>query len=225
MALSIPAGYGIGSWGFSTAGDPERMYVTMGVHPDSGPFDDAHLRRMSTSWGAATGPSARQGSLYSLVEVTARITQDGGGTSVFTRASAIPGLIAGPCFPPNCAVIIEKRTALGGRRGVGRMFVPGIVESEDDQDGRLAVSRITAWNAAFASFLTLLKAAPSGSGATAEKPVTPYLFHGNATTTTRVRSGGTLTVTTTEGAAGPPPDEITSFSCDPVLGTQRRRLR
>lgn len=225
MALTIPAGYGIASWGFATAGDPERMYCTMGIHPVSGPFDSTHLNRMETAWRIATGPLTRQVTPYALVELTARMTADGGGTSVFSKAANSPGGMADTAMAPNCAVIIEKRTALGGRRGTGRMFVPGVPQGDDDSDGRLASSRITGWNTAFAAFLTALLAAPSGSGAAAEKPLTPYLFHGNTTTTTRTRSGGTTTVTTVEGAAGPAPTEITGFQVDPVIGTQRRRLR
>ncbi len=48
-----------------------------------------------------------------------------------------PGLVAGAGSPSNCAYLIRKNSALGGRRGRGRMYVPGVAESQVGDDGDL----------------------------------------------------------------------------------------
>lgn len=223
--LTIPVGDGVCSWGFRTAGDPETMYCTIGVRPVVGPFDAAHLFRLEEC--ARLGLLPRMSNEYSLVETTVRIQQDGGGSSVFTRTpvSARVGAVVDSAMAPNCAVLIEKRTILGGRRGTGRMFVPGVPQGEDDSAGRLAASRIGNWTSTLGVLLAKFTEAAGSPAGPAEKPLTPLLFHGNATTTTRTRSGGTTTVTVTEGAAGPSPTTITGFTVDALIATQRRRMR
>lgn len=225
MALTIPAGTGIAALAFTLTGDPEPMYCTFGVQPVAGPMSTAHAQRIAAAW--QTQGLTKQSNETKLLGCTIRTRQDGGGDTVETYLFATPpaGGMADSAMPPNVAVVAEKRTALAGRRNTGRMFVPGVPSGDDDSAGRLAASRITGWNTVLAAFLSALGAAASGTGPTAQAPVTMVLLHGNLTTTTRIRSGDTTTVTTVRGAAGALPTPVTSLTVDPIVGTQRRRLR
>lgn len=221
MPLTIPPGDALGAYHFRQVNDPEEMLVTFGVRPTVGPFDAQHLLRLESAWRTAILPNMSVD--LSLVRTTVSVAQDGGDPILFERApaTAAPGTAAGTVFPPNVAIIIRKLTALGGRRGRGRFFLPGMLESFADNAGFVSSSSQSSLNTAFATYLTALGAA-AGAG---EKPVIPLLLHNNSSTTTRSTGGGTTTITITEGAAGPVPTVITGYQCDPKVGTQRRRLR
>lgn len=221
MPLTIPPGDGLAAYHFRLIGDPEEMLVTLGVRPVAGPFAAGHVTRLEAAWRANILPNMSVD--ISLVRTTASIAQDGGDPLLFERVpvSAAPGTAAGTVLPPNVAVLIRKTTALGGRRGRGRMFLPGMLESFADNAGNVSTSSQGSFNTAFAAYLAALGAAAGGG----ELPVIPLLLHNNSTTTTRSSGGGSTTVTVTEGAAGPVPTVITGFQCDPKVATQRRRLR
>jgi len=85
----------------------------------------------SNIWSRMTG---------SLVGVKATVREREGGNIrtgeySLTTATGSPGQ---PALPPNNAVLIRKVTALGGRHGTGRMYVPGQIESEVDNAGLIS---------------------------------------------------------------------------------------
>lgn len=47
------------------------------------------------------------------------------------------GLSSGTPMPANCAALIQKRGALGGRRNRGRFYLPGITKTGVEDDGSL----------------------------------------------------------------------------------------
>ena len=106
------------------------------------------------------------------------------------------GGAAGQAVPNNTALLIRKRTDRGGRRGRGRAFLPPT--QADAVDGGALLSSVIA-AAASEAFADLMVAYSTVLGGV------PHLLH------------------TTE--AGGAPDEITGFSCDTRVATQRRRLR
>jgi hypothetical protein len=123
---------------------------------------------------------------------------DGTGDLVYVLTTTVNGGASiTNALPPNCAVLIHKSTARGGRRGRGRMYLPWtVLEANVDEVGVLTSTVITSHNAAVSSW----QAALSSGG----NPL--VLLHAPGKTAT------------------PAPDPVTSMSCDRLIATQRRRL-
>lgn len=60
---------------------------------------------------------------------------------------------SGAGVPPNTAALVEKRTALGGRSGRGRMFIPGLQESNVETGGEISLGLYSLFNASLAAWL------------------------------------------------------------------------
>lgn len=106
------------------------------------------------------------------------------------------GTNGGDAYNPNTAYLVHKATALGGRAGRGRMYMPGVNEGDVDGtgvvDGTLLGLLNTRW-AAFAAALVL-----------ADLPM--VLLHG-------------------PGSPISTPTLVTGVTVDQKVATQRRRLR
>jgi hypothetical protein len=117
----------------------------------------------------------------------------------YEASENIVGTNGGSLAPPNCAVLVKKITALGGREGRGRAYLPGIssISGSLDSGGNFSgANATTVSNAMQALFDQMLADDLIG-------PVTPVVLH----------------------SASSDPTQITSFVCEPKLATQRRRLR
>lgn len=223
MPLNIPVGDGVAAWHFRYDNDPEEMVCTMGVRPATPPLAQGAAERLLAAWRTHLLP--QQLSTVQLLRCTVRTRQDGGGdiVHVATPSTTAIGTTTGSGLPSNSAIIVEKLTLRAGRRGRGRMFVPGINDTQVDNAGLVAAANIASWNTALQAFLGALGAVSGGTPV--QSPVIPLLLHGSTTETVRSSSPGSRTVTVTEVGEGPLPDEITNFVIDPRIGTQRRRLR
>jgi hypothetical protein len=110
---------------------------------------------------------------------------------------SVVGGASGAKTPAQVAVLCHKRTARGGRRGRGRMFIPwGVSESDVGEAGNIGTSALATINTAMGNFLTALQT----------QAVPMVILHGEGLTPL--------------GA----PDLVTSLVCDAVTSTQRRRL-
>lgn len=106
------------------------------------------------------------------------------------------GNVATPGGAAAPSFLIHKNTDSGGRAGKGRMFVPGVPEASVDVGGALQAGLATGLTAAFQSLLADFIALDAE----------PVVLHGL-------------------GSPLNQPSFITSFTCDPIVGTQRRRQR
>lgn len=107
---------------------------------------------------------------------------------------------AGEMAPPNSCILVEKRTARRGRRALGRSFWPSMLRSEDVlESGAIDGTRLGLLQDAF----TVFGNTTGGEGA-------PMAIMQNV-----------------EGNTPPiePWPVVTSYVVDPVISTQRRRLR
>jgi hypothetical protein len=107
------------------------------------------------------------------------------------------GNVSDACPPSNCAVLISKNTALGGRRYRGRLFFPPVKLNEGavDQSGNMSGGSVTDYQTTWDGFV----------GNLGVSQLEPVLFH--------------------QGASPPVPTPITSFTVQSVIATQRRRMR
>lgn len=98
--------------------------------------------------------------------------------------------------PPNTSYLIQKRTALGGRQGRGRMYWPGIPEAEVNEAGTLNSAWVLAAQAVITDFYDQLTLST----------LVPVLLH-------------------SEDSPPFVPLTIQSFDLSSVVATQRQRLR
>lgn len=196
MTVIIPPGYAVASIKTVTLGDPEPMVWTLGLDlsdwilpanlPDfiSDCWDD-HLDTITSS-------------ITDLVQVDVKVGPTVTGPT-YTWVGQIPGANPDALLPPNCAVLVQKRTGLGGRMNRGRMYLPGISVIADslDSGGNIGPGGVLAVQNAVDGFITAL-GTDGGLGS-----VTPVLLH----------------------SASSDPTPIIDFVVAPKIATQRRRLR
>lgn len=82
------------------------------------------------------------------------------------------GAAGGAGMTPQNALLVNKLTNFGGRKGRGRLFLPGITEGTADESGVIAGGTVAIYQAGFDGFL-----ADMISGG-----VQPKLLHNDATT-------------------------------------------
>jgi len=181
---------------------PRSAFITFGVNP---PAEDPGATAASL---VAAFSSA--GSLFSVIDsqvtmIATRVSQgtDGGGDLVGASSQPVACTETMLSLPPNCAFLVHKTTARGGRRGRGRMYVPWAIQgTECDEAGLISAPRvtkmtnaITAWSAAVNSLVGPLVLLHRESGEEVTKPSVPG-----------------------------PPNNVTGHRVDNRLATQRRRL-
>lgn len=193
--MIIPAGYAQANLVFTGASVPSGAEMTIGLNVGtfgSGPsvaaiqVQDAILdNNVEDSWCAS----------MTLSEVRVKYgPNETGPSGVATVGEA--GDAGGVSVPPNCAVLIQKVTALGGRAGRGRMYMPGFPESLVDSSGALDTSFESTIQGVWTAFLGQLNSSD----------LEPVLLHAE---------GSPITL----------PTPIIELVIAPQIATQRRRLR
>lgn len=122
-------------------------------------------------------------------------TSDPSAPIVYERGVDIEGTNAGTSLPPGSAFLIKKSTLRGGRKGRGRAYWPGVPADYVDEGGVIQQNVGTIGDQFTAMIGDITEATVSLDPA--------VLLHTGSET----------------------PDEITGWSVDPMIATQRRRLR
>lgn len=113
---------------------------------------------------------------------------------------AIPGTSAGAKLPQNCAALVKKRTGLGGRKNRGRVYIPNVLnEAEVSDTGVITGSTVVNFQTYADQWFVNVTGTVGGL-----YPATP------------------MVILHRDGSA---PTAVTQLVMDPVLATQRRRLR
>lgn len=208
--MTIPAGFAQCEVRFGGMNAPTGASVIFGVRLDD-PLDipAAVCNFVRNAWAANLLDN--QTDDISLVAVRTKFGPD--DTGPFAEvAFNDPGTVVATATPPNTAYLVTKGTAVGGRRGKGRMFVPGLPEVSVDDSGTITQPSLGTIQGRFDGFL--------GDLATASIPM--VLLHEPATVWTLVN--GQPRRVPLPGPV-PSPDEVTSLNVAARVGTQRRRLR
>lgn len=124
------------------------------------------------------------------------VGQDGGDIR-YDSIVTRNGALGGSAIVQNVSLLVRKNTGLGGRRNRGRMFIPGTPSTLVSNIGVVTASHVTAAQTA----MNLLM---SSGLFTASNTDAAVLFHETPPFT---------------------PSVITSLDVQPIVATQRRRLR
>lgn len=199
MPLIIPPGFVQASFVFSGVPGTAPYVTTLGIDSSDWGGDFVGLANtLKTDYFNAFG--ARTNNDLTLDRVTLYIGDDGPSGSVDSDTPPIPMTASAEMAPTAMALIVRKQTASYGRRGRGRMFLPGTCpENVINENGGIQGGYVTTINTALGVFYTALT-----EGVLTEPVRPPVLFHGTAPAD---------------------PDPITAFTLAPLVGWIRGRIR
>lgn len=127
-------------------------YTTWGVEVEVGGGDpDSVANDLQTIWNDTIRTLLDSQCRTGPLRVT--IGQDGSDPTVGFGPRSDPGGRATSGPSPAIALLVRKRTGLGGRRNRGFMYLPWATgESQIDEGGNIGGGEITTWNAVLDSF-------------------------------------------------------------------------
>lgn len=192
---------------------PRGAAVTYCLFHNGGAIDDAFANAVHDAFVDNLTPVISDG--VSIVETRLKQGPDDTGPTV-VHAEVDNGALTGAAASPNVSFLVHKRTALGGRRGRGRLYLPGVLEADVDEGGNVAAARHTAVQDAVIAWRDDINAIVFLTG-----PVDMMLEHEPPTEWILVDGQPRRSPTGT----APDPSFVTSVSLDTMVATQRRRLR
>lgn len=199
MSLIIPPGFGNAAFVFTTSAGTGPIVTTCGFDISSygGDFVSAANDMKGTYAGIFGATTAAE---LTLDRVTLTVGQDGPGGSVDSDTVPLPMGRSGVQVPVSMSPIARKVTNELGRRGRGRMFLPGLLNnSEVTEDGSVVPARRDAIQLLLNDWMDwLMGVDPPGID------LPPVLFHSQA-------------------PADPTP--ITGFAVSDLVGWVRGRIR
>jgi len=201
MGVIIPLGFGQYSLPFRLTGDQDEMIVTCGFTDDGTSPPNSIAESISTALFATPSFAASTWSnVYSFGPGRVTVQRalgpiEGVGTTSRVGTNAS----FSPCTN-NCAVLCRKRTARGGRQGRGRFYLP---------IGLTGEGNVTAVGILLETVRAQLQTdLETWRAQMASGTQDLVLLHGDPLV-----------------GVAPPPDLITAFEVDPLIATQRTRLR
>lgn len=193
MTIVLPPGFGAVDLTLRHNELQRDAHITFGIDASGGGSEAAD--EVLVAYLAAV--NGRLDSNVTMREVKVEVGQDGGDPLIQIVGNTAPGGRSGASTTAALAVLVNKRTALGGRRHAGRNFWPWMIaDTEVSETGIITPGVVTSLQSIFTGFLSGL--------ASADIPM--VLLH---------RTGGVTPV--------PPPTPVTSMLVDGVISTQRRR--
>ncbi len=197
MAKVISPGFIDVALEIERTGDPDNYVITFGGRIAVPPFTQTNAESLANMLGSTLDDVLHN--TERMVGLNVRVGQDG-APLVRQVTMDKTGLGSGVVLPPNVAVVVNKLTALGGRRNRGRLFWPSIPEGDVDSLGLISIARRDAYQVVFDALLSNLE----GGGGFSQNTDAMVIFH-------------TLPPAT--------PTVVESLRVERLVGTQRRRLR
>lgn len=174
--MYIPVGYGIATYVFTSGFLPYGAVSTMGhSHALASGTPDEKAEELYDLFVASVA-----GALNVAINVERVIFRQGPQDAglVGEHVGTATGGDGGQMSPPNLCLLVEKHTDLGGRRGRGRMFLPGVSEPIVDGSGVIAGDYLSDVNGNLGLWQDSLETAN----------LNPVLFHSTETAPTPLTS-------------------------------------
>ena len=194
--MLIPGGYG--QINFIWTGDalPTGGQTTIGFENESGPSTpSAVASEVSSILEGCTEIWASIWNEVRLTQILVKFGPNATGPSAQVPVTHIGAYSSSDGLPSAC-YLIRKNTAMGGRQGRGRMYVPGVPLQDVTEAGSILTNLTGNQNTGWTEFFTGMTAA-----------------------------GMPLVLLRAEDSPITTPEPLTGFSCQSVVATQRRRLR
>lgn len=150
----IPTGYAHIQHRFTGSGLPRGAAVTYGIKLNGGSWDPGDAGLLHGHFADDIMPFLTNDVTLTETLMKAGPNEDGPFT-VFSDPTV--GGIDATSFPPNTAILVEKRTALGGRKNRGRMYLPGVSEGLYDDAGDMGATSAGTWNTRLATWLASIE--------------------------------------------------------------------
>lgn len=192
--MLIPSGYAQVNYRYQSQAVPNGAEVTLGLDVSQATLEgDALASALFDAWGEVMANGFTTST--TVVECSVKMGPNSTGPT-YVDSGSISGTGSGDAVSPNVSVLVNKLTGIGGRQGRGRMFLPGLAESEANVGGVISPTTRGDIENNLASFVTELNAL-GVAPALLRSPDSPI--------------------------SAPAP--IIGFTVQSVLATQRRRLR
>lgn len=199
MGVFLGVGYGQANLLVNATGTSWNQIATMGFKDTAG---TGNANAAATAWlgywtTSSSNPfnAANVSSQYSVVRCDT-VIMTASGPIIGTAGSPLVGSATINPPPPNCAILVQKSTARGGRRGRGRLFLsPCLVD-----EGNVGPSGTIA----------------AGTLSTLQTRVTQVLTSA---------SGGNYPAYLLHDFSEVAPDAITALTVQARMATQRKRMR
>lgn len=202
VSLVIPPGFGLASI-ILTGPEGTQPYVTtigVGLADAGGDFVGV-ANRVFDSYASVFDTLTNDKLIFDRVSLL--VGSDGGNGSVDSDLAPRQAVRSVDMAPTAMSLIARKNTAVLGRRGRGRMFIPGVLADGDVMaTGAIEAASKPIFEDALEEFLTSL----SLVGPSIYPIAPPYLLH-------------------SEGASSTSPSPITSLTPGPLVGWIRKRIR
>ena len=200
--MATPPGFALCSYELKHSSMSRSAFITFGCDPSSAD-PNAVAALLATSFSTP-------GSLFACIDANVQLQStrvsmgtDGGEDLVGASTILVACSRSISSLPANCATLVHKLTARGGRRGRGRFYIPWTATATSTaENGTLLAADITAvqnavntWRADVATRVGPLVLLHRPSALGTQRPTTPG-----------------------------PPNDITDMRVDALVATQRRRL-
>lgn len=193
MSIILPPGYGHVDLSLRHNELQRDAHVTFGINGAA----QAELVAVDVRAAFLANVNGRLDSNVTMREVRVEVGQDGGDPLIGTATNDQPGGRSGASTTAALAVLVNKRTAFGGRRNAGRNFWPWMIaDTEVSETGIITPAVVLSLQNIFTGFHEDLDQA--------EIPM--VILH---------RTGGIT--------PAPDPTPVTNMLVDNVISTQRRR--
>lgn len=195
----VPVGYGQATIRIQLAGDLEPMSTGIGFGvPDVNSFTQVDADALAASLASPLKAIMQAG--YQVTNVNLFVGLTIGDISLDSNVGNGPGTASGAPLPQNTSILVRKSGLLAGRKHRGRMYIPGVREANVNEVGLIDSTERTRIQGHVDALFDAL-----------ENPVGGFNWLGAYI----LHSYGDATE----------PTAITAMQVDPVVATQRRRLR
>lgn len=204
--MAVPVGFAKMTHVIEAVGDPEPYNVVIGVQTDLATYSAVeHCNKVMANFLQAWNDKLMN--TASLQKVVGTFGQDAADDLIVeSTTGAITGGASGNFIAPNVALLVRKKTGLGGRRNRGRSFLPGVIdETQVNYLGQLVTASRDAFQIDADQWIDALAGDDLGTS-----PMTPMVILHSPDPVT----GAVLA-----------PTPVTTLEVDDMVATQRRRLR
>lgn len=132
--MIIPENFAQATFIWGGAALPTGAVTTLGILNDGEESEESVSESVNFLWGEHVVPALSDDIIHLSTKVKWGPNLTG---AEYEFASNVAGTVTGQCSPPNVTLLVKKVTGMGGRKGRGRMYLPGVSEASTDVAGVL----------------------------------------------------------------------------------------